>query len=552
MARMLESNSAATQRYPVGDILKALVVLVCVTSYPTLYLFAHNVAIADLSELPILLGLSLTVFLVIAVICILLTRNLQVGTLIASAIALLFFSYGHVFILLSNSRNAVLRWLGSDLVLLPVAIGILLVIIVLSLKFKHYLQQAMPAMLVFGVILIAPLLYQIGSYIIRERQSDGSSSSDQIANVSASGAQVDSLPDVYYIILDGYSRADVLQANFHYDNGTFIQALEERGFYVASDSYSNYPQTYISLTSSLNMQYHDPDSLAQDDQGLEAEYRSMLADTEVVHVLVGDLGYEYYANKTKRGTTLPFPTGAPAFYETDFFYILMKSSLLGVKDRVLAGSGSEPVQDDDEEEPVEARERRQNLIQREMAALPQFVEDSAPSFVFAHFMSPHPPYKFTTSIYEGKASSLDSSPWLDHEAYVRETQAVSELVLQTIDEILAHSDTPPIIIIQGDHGAATKFYEDGLSWKVSAGTLGPQMPEDVRLERFAILNAYYVPPEIKAQLYPSISPVNSFRLILSYLTDQDYPLLPDRSFLATYEKPVEYIEFPELHDNVSP
>ena len=42
------------------------------------------------------------------------------------------------------------------------------------------------------------------------------------------------LPDMYFILLDGYPRADKLQSVFGIDNTGFIYALEERGFFVAS------------------------------------------------------------------------------------------------------------------------------------------------------------------------------------------------------------------------------------------------------------------------------------------------------------------------------
>ena len=47
-------------------------------------------------------------------------------------------------------------------------------------------------------------------------------------------------PDIYYIILDGYARSDILQEIYNYDNSDFIDALKSRGFYVAEDSRSNY------------------------------------------------------------------------------------------------------------------------------------------------------------------------------------------------------------------------------------------------------------------------------------------------------------------------
>ena len=63
------------------------------------------------------------------------------------------------------------------------------------------------------------------------------------------------LPDIYYIVLDGYPRSDSLAHYFDFDNSSFPQALRERGFYIADASHSNYTMTFLSIASSLNMRY---------------------------------------------------------------------------------------------------------------------------------------------------------------------------------------------------------------------------------------------------------------------------------------------------------
>ena len=63
------------------------------------------------------------------------------------------------------------------------------------------------------------------------------------------------MPDVYYIILDTYTRADVLLNQYNFDNSQFIDELRNMDFYVADCSRSNYSDTLKSLTSALNMNY---------------------------------------------------------------------------------------------------------------------------------------------------------------------------------------------------------------------------------------------------------------------------------------------------------
>ena len=63
-------------------------------------------------------------------------------------------------------------------------------------------------------------------------------------------------PDVYYFILDGYAREDFMLERTGYNNANFVDALTERGFYVAECSRANYNNTIIALTSTLNMQHY--------------------------------------------------------------------------------------------------------------------------------------------------------------------------------------------------------------------------------------------------------------------------------------------------------
>ena len=77
-------------------------------------------------------------------------------------------------------------------------------------------------------------------------------------SASTAGKQVSVLgynPDIYYIIVDGYARADVLRKHYGFDNSEFLGGLEQRGFAVNDRSRANYYWTFLSLASSLNYDY---------------------------------------------------------------------------------------------------------------------------------------------------------------------------------------------------------------------------------------------------------------------------------------------------------
>jgi hypothetical protein len=79
---------------------------------------------------------------------------------------------------------------------------------------------------------------------------------------------------------------------------------------------------------------------------------------------------------------------------------------------------------------------------------------------------------------------------------------------EILNQIISQSEIKPIIIIQGDHG----FWGDA----------------DKRLP---ILNAYYLPEkDVSGLLYPTITPVNSFRVILNTYFNGQFELLPDKIY----------------------
>jgi hypothetical protein len=163
-----------------------------------------------------------------------------------------------------------------------------------------------------------------------------------------------------------------------------------------------------------------------------------------------------------------------------------------------------------------------------LSEIPQL---EGPTFTFLHLVLPHLPYVFERdgTVRRDLAPNLGfygdfkrrmGTDLGDKSLYVDQLVYLNSRLIEVIDAILAASPHPPIIVVQGDHGTSSTKSDEGA---------GP-LPR----ERLAILNAYFVPDQVRALLYPDITPVNSFRLILSTLFDADYPALPDRSFYSWY------------------
>jgi hypothetical protein len=162
--------------------------------------------------------------------------------------------------------------------------------------------------------------------------------------------------------------------------------------------------------------------------------------------------------------------------------------------------------------------------------------------VLAHIVAPHPPFVFGPDgermPHEGSFTMHDGSNFPGTQAeYIRnyrdQVQFISTQMLQAIDEILASAETPPIIILQADHGPGAY-----LNWDDIHST-------DLD-ERFAILNAIYLPGENLVALPSNLSPVNTFRFVFNAYFSTDFHLLPDRSFFSSFETPYDLIEVTDL------
>jgi hypothetical protein len=148
----------------------------------------------------------------------------------------------------------------------------------------------------------------------------------------------------------------------------------------------------------------------------------------------------------------------------------------------------------------------------ELDLLDNIAPAPGPKYVFVHILAPHNPFVFGPNVEATNRKTpfaldgdLDALRFEDYSTgYKDQLTYLNNRTLQFVDNILANSKTPPIIIIQGDHGSS----RSGI-WHMT------------------ILNAYYLPDGQNKTLYPTISPVNSFRVILNTFFNTRLPTLKD-------------------------
>ncbi len=340
-----------------------------------------------------------------------------------------------------------------------------------------------------------------------------------------------SKPDIYYIIMDGYGQEQMLADLYGLDNSAFLDGLSERGFTIAGDSHANYNQTILALASTLNLDYLDR-LVELDPQYNDRRPMIDLLKTNLVMGFVKEQGYQTIS--VASGYEFTEISGvdvslAPRTGINPFEKLLISDVVgeAGMNDLLAQITG-----------------QRYSSVSGWSSPLPAGQGQS----LFSSIWSSHTRRSCLTA--QASQSSRKTSPLRMPATWVcrlRSTSAryseqllyANRLVEHMIDAILQNSPGEPLIILQGDHGPGGH-----LDWQ--------SLENSCIRERLSILNAYYLPGGKTAEevgLYPSITPVNSFRLLLDAYLGTDLGAMEDRSYFAIWERPQNPVDVTDRLDS---
>jgi hypothetical protein len=493
--------------------------------YPPLFMLANN-----LHELELIDGLrSILISLMLAVILFLffklLLRNWQRAALVTTFILILFFSFGHTRNGLLNLGLGEFPIAGYRFLYILWGIFAILLFWLAGWKIKKP-ESFTPPLNLLGGFLVLLVIIQASTYLINFNSSLNSKSRDKMKLLGISTITKDLTPppsdqlrDIYYIILDGYSRNDVNLNEYGYDNSVFTDALKSRGFFIADCSSSNYALTVFSMASTFDLDYIPPvgsqyiEGHSSRDFGdymrfnvvrntlMELGYKTVAFDTIARWIMVKNSDYFISLNRIA-----PYKD-ALLGGATEFENMLMDSTLLARRNSwisKLTGVKSDNTQKKEltKEVPVALYPQRYEIFKYNIDQLSRIPSLPGRKFVYAHLLSIHKPFVF------GQDGSY--KPDQSEQGYIDSLIYTNKRMLDAIDQILANTSPAPIIILQGDHSQ-----------------FGSK-------DAFGILNAYYLPDGGSALLYPTISPVNSFRVIFDYYFGAKLPMLEDKSFTYTF------------------
>jgi hypothetical protein len=505
------------------------------TIYAILAPIAHNIGNIGLSAIRILITGLIVIIILLNVVNLFVKQRDKTGFLI-TGVVLGFFSYGHLDTLLSQKLAASL-FLDILLLFILGLIFVLWAYFVLyrlpnTVTLSNYLN-------IVGLVVVIFPIYNILAFTRQTSELKDIASQYQQQALPLSG--LDSLkpiknpenqprPDIYYIILDGYTRSDVLKELYNYDNTEFLSELEKRGFYIAKSSRANYTDTVYSIASSLNMMHintlpefvHQMGGISREE--ILKDILSVIIQNNQVSTFLHEQGYsvvsfdtsydrinitssDYYEHSPNIGRVNPQAAFELMFMDTTVGKIYFK----------LRGKGFTPIQSlfDDHREKVLYT----------FSNLAKYAQREGNYFIYAHVISPHSPYIFGpngevrrgvdpfTLLDQQVAESWSPSLYTDQVSYI------NKLVLVTIDQILENSNPKPIIILQADH--SSRAYDE------------QEQNNELRMKLLLpILNAYYLHDTESSQLlYSSITPVNSFRMIFNHYFGTNLEVLEDNSYI---------------------
>jgi hypothetical protein len=449
--------------------------------------------------------------IVYAVFCLSL-KNTHKAALLATWFLIFFFAYGHVYGALEGVKIGGIV-LGRHRYIFPLWVVLFAAGTWLIARFGNYLERLSRIMNYASIVLLLIPIAKVGIFeyhrqgILAGRETGATPATIQTIQPT----QESQLPDIYYIILDGYPRQDALLKYHQFDNSDFIQQLEGLDFTIPRCTQSNYSMTNLSLGTSLNMNYLAQLSPSLKDLDLNGRimhsdvrqflenrgYSSVSFDSGIWFTQFFDARYHVSQQKPISSTFLDFT------HLSEFEVLFIRTTVLRLAEEsksLWMGSMLE-----------NPRKEAYDRILFEFDQLAQTPPLPSPKFVFVHILAPHnPPFIFDSQ--GGFIVSYSVDPELGNELLY-----LNKRTLEAVQAILEGSRVPPVIIIQGDHGLDTEV-------------------------RNAILNAYYLPGPGAGKVYPTITPVNSFRLVLNTYFGQDYPLLPDVSYYSSYEEMYNFKE----------
>jgi hypothetical protein len=326
-----------------------------------------------------------------------------------------------------------------------------------------------------------------------------------------SGTPYSSKPDIYFLVFDEYTSGVALNHWWKYDNSGITNWLKKEGFYLADSSCANYNFTPYSLSASLNMRYIDA---AKGNIGDNPLYILQAVNSVTSNETTDILQKENYTffYKTPLNNGIENLAGFKVLnkypymrmYESTLFYRLQRDVFWHFSNLTFFKKSQYEEEKEPSEENWPRRAKDTHAIIKSIKSTADTNSARAPKFVFGHLLITHQPHLFDSM---GNYKVVNNRNGFD--TYLDQVRFANKVMKDIVSHIKEKNKKNTIIIVEGDHGFRD-FPKKDCSWQ------------------FPNLHAFYFPDSNYRQLYPTISPVNGFRVVFNRFFDQ-HPLLKDTS-----------------------
>ena len=501
------------------------------TFYPLLFLWAENISEIDPRVVIRPFVFTLVGSAVLFGLLYLILRNVIKAGMVGTVLLIAFFSYGHIYY---EARSLpVLHILSHHAILVPLYLVLFSLAIWGVLRIKRY-GQSILYLNSISLLLVGLQVIELSYAYIRS--SYAASQPVKVQSGLTVTTALKDMPDIYVIVLDTYMRSDALKQDLGYDNSPFIQQLTQLGFYVAPCSHPNYTFTYASISALLNMRYI-PKAYVNDvwSEFSNTGFWSILKNDEVRQQLKS-IGYKMVAFQEEYpllefdDSNVVIGTNIPGISSSDLypFEVMYRQSTAAIILTALDPRGTVTgflqqyffQKNANELNLSGLTGANKDFVKTHIISTLYILDHitdvpaiAGPKFTYIHLFIPHYPYVFSPDgqimtdpgYYSGDRGSAINDDY-ENRGYVDQVQYIDKRIVPILQTVIKKSNNPPIIILMGDHGLRDE-------------------------NRRTDLLAYFLPNKGSTKLYPTISPVNSFRLIFNEYFGGNYPLLPDLTYI---------------------
>jgi len=434
--------------------------------------------------------------------------------LIVSLFIILFVIYGNTHTILQSSDSNTIQLLGSNLILgtIFLVVGIFGTVFFIKTKASTELNTIFN---IVAISIIAVLIVSLMSYYA-SNWADIDNTVVDFVQTPIIINDVEKKPDVFVFILDEFAGEKTLKMDFDYDLAPFNKELEKRDFAMPDVSFSNYPHSFLSLASTMNMGYLDSAVEGVDPDSKDFQPFIRMSDSSVVLRMFDSYDYKMTTLNTV-GTPLGYTGENIDEYHCTYFgeinielrknLVLTYLPITYFNDQLLSHFN---------------RDRLECIF----SYIENYESDGKqPHFVHSHLMIPHGPFVYDA---EGNNVSRDPNLKVDKEGYLNQLIFTERKILELIDSVQKHSPES-VIIVYSDHGYRQEINQAN--------------PTDEDLIRgFNNISAVYFPDK-DISIPEKFSLVNLYRIFFNTYFNTDYEILEDRQIWYNNITPKPYVHF---------